>query len=107
MEPVAGFPPRFSILAGAVTDFAEAGSVTPLAPPQVSAARTGLRRYSQHLGGSSRAVSVVEEGRLGTCLLVVLTVITRHPWVRKQLAGLSRHNLLNCPVLHINIGNST
>lgn len=93
LGPVAGFPPLFSILDGAVTDFAEAGPVTPLALPQVSAARNGLHRFPQHLGDSCGAAPMVEAMWPGTCLIVVLTVITRHPWVKKHLLGLSRHNL--------------
>lgn len=81
--------------------YATHNSTLVLAPPWVSAACAGLHRYPQRLHSlglvAPPGLSPWWRKRgLGTCLIVVLTFIKRYPWMKKQLVGPSRCNLLNC-----------
>lgn len=115
---VAGVPPPLSISDGAViiqprhwirwswVCYTACNSALVLAPLQVSAACAGLHQYPQCL----HSIGLVappglspwcRKHGLGTCLVMVLTLIKRHPWRKKLLAGPSRRNLLNCPLPHL------
>lgn len=66
--------------------------------PWVSTACTGLHLSPQHLHSVCLVAPLVispwwRKHGLGTCLIVMLTVIKRHPWMR--------HNLLRCPLSHL------